>query len=79
MLVYMHRMLGKTNIAVQARNWKRIILGGVLMASKVWDDLAVWNIDFCSILPMVSNEEMNHLERFYLTAMDFNVNVKPSL
>ena len=46
-------MLEHTGITLHAINWARIVLGGVILASKVWDDHAVWNIDYCQIFPDV--------------------------
>ena len=79
MTVYVKRMLMYTQIALQPSNWRRILLGGLVMASKVWDDMAVWNVDFVSTSQGVDVGDLNLLERFYLTAMDFNVNVKASM
>jgi hypothetical protein len=39
-LVYVNRIITYTGLALHATNWKRVVLGGVLMASKVWDDQA---------------------------------------
>ena len=47
-------MLRKTAIRIQQINWARITLGAVILASKVWDDHAIWNIDFTQIFPEVS-------------------------
>lgn len=76
MLVYINRLIAYQELTLHASNWKRIILGSILMASKVWDDQAgalhvllaitrpfthgciVWNVDFCTIVPKVTIEEM---------------------
>lgn len=57
-LIYVERMLINTDIAIQAGNWARVILGGLVLASKVWDDQAVWNVDFCTIFPDVRVRDM---------------------
>mmetsp|Transcript_27472 Transcript_27472/g.72200 ORF Transcript_27472/g.72200 Transcript_27472/m.72200 type:complete len:359 (-) Transcript_27472:89-1165(-) len=78
-LVYINRCIQYTGLAMHASNWKRIVLGGILMASKVWDDQAVWNVDYCSILPRIDIEEMNELERTFLEMLQFNINVDSSV
>eukprot|EP00038_Savillea_parva_P007626 m.171485 g.171485 ORF g.171485 m.171485 type:complete len:351 (-) comp13381_c0_seq1:290-1342(-) len=78
-LVYINRCIQYTELAMHASNWKRIVLGGILMASKVWDDQAVWNVDYCSILPRIDIEEMNELERTFLEMLQFNINVDSSV
>lgn len=78
-IIYIKRMLRKTAISIQQINWARIILGAVILASKVWDDHAIWNIDFTQIFPEVPVADMNELESFYLSALEYNVNVKPSM
>ncbi|ORY35117.1 hypothetical protein LY90DRAFT_673184 [Neocallimastix californiae] len=78
-LIYVERMLAYTNITIHSCNWTRILLGGVLLASKVWDDHAIWNADFCQIFPIAAVEDMNKLERWYMNAINYNVSIRSSL
>jgi len=78
MMVYVDRMSDSTKVKITVHNWKRMLLGALLMASKVWDDQAIFNADFCSLLQNIDVDEMNSLERFYLSALSFNVSVKSS-
>ena len=77
-LIYLERLLTYAEVEFYPSNWKRLTLGAIMLASKVWDDQAVWNVDFCMIID-ADVEDLNMLERSFLELLQFNVNVPGSV
>ncbi|XP_063583607.1 cyclin-Y-like protein 2 isoform X2 [Pongo abelii] len=63
-LIYIERLVSYANIDICPTNWKRIVLGAILLASKVWSDMAVWNEDYCKLFENTTVEEIVY-SRFY--------------
>uniref|UniRef100_A0A2K5ND11 Cyclin N-terminal domain-containing protein n=1 Tax=Cercocebus atys TaxID=9531 RepID=A0A2K5ND11_CERAT len=69
------QFLTYAEINICPTNWKRIVLGAILLASKVSDDQAVWTVDYCQILKNITVEDMNEMERHFSELLQFNINV----
>jgi len=50
-----------------------------MLASKVWEDQAVWTADFLRVFPRLTVSDLNELEKEYLTGLQFMVNLKASV
>ena len=77
-LAYIERILSMTGLTLDASNWRRVVLSTLILASKVWEDLAVWNVDFCSVFPHVTAQDLAELEKVLLRLLQFNVTLKSS-
>lgn len=74
-LVYLERLLKNSEIELSIRNLRPIVLCSLMLASKVWDDVSMWNADFCEIYPKFPLFILNQWEREFLNALGFDVSV----
>lgn len=79
-LIYMERLSKETQggIQVRADNWKSLLVSSMIMASKVWDDLSMWNSDFSQVCPSFTLKRINQLELTMLDVLGYNVKVSAS-
>ena len=83
-LIYVERLLRETNGGVRPNlnNWKSLLFSCMIMASKVWDDLSMWNVDFSQACPEggvnFSLKRINELELAILSCLKYNVKVMAS-
>lgn len=82
-LIYVERLVKRTGgrLRPRAENWRSLLFSCMILSSKVWDDLSMWNADFSqSCPPGVSFplKRINELELGVLNALSFQVKVPAS-
>jgi len=78
-LIYVERLLELTKMTIDATNWRRVLLGSLIIASKVWEDLAVWNQDFLSVFNnSVPVADFNELELKFLYLTQYKLTISAS-
>jgi hypothetical protein len=78
-LIYIERILAVgSGLPFHARNWRPLLLSALLTASKVWDDLSSWNIEFSEIFPIFSLQDINCLEVCFLEGLKWNLAITGS-
>lgn len=78
MLAYVERVMVWKDVAMLPNTWRRVCLGALILASKVWEDQSVWNVDFVHCFDNVSAHDLGKLERDFLNLIEFNVGLKAS-
>lgn len=82
-LIYVERLIKSTDGALRPRtsNWRSLLFSCMILASKVWDDLSMWNADFSQACPpgvQFTLKRINELEVAVLSALKFIVKVPAS-
>jgi hypothetical protein len=72
-LVYVERLMERASVELLAINWRPIVMAGMLLASKVWQDLSSWNIEFARVYPQFSVQSINRLERNILRLLQWDL------
>ena len=80
-LIYIERLIKQTRgrLQIKPSNWKSVLLIGMIMASKVWDDLSMWNADFGHVCPSFTLERINELELAVLDFLKYSVCIGASV
>lgn len=76
-LIYCERLIRETRgrLCIRYDNWKPILFACLVMSSKVWDDMSMWNADFSLISPSYNLKRINELELAMLDALKFTIRV----
>ena len=77
-LIYIERLIYNTGLLLTSRNWRRILLTSMIIASKIWDDNSFENGNFSQVYANLGINEINTLERIFLELINYKVYVKQS-
>jgi hypothetical protein len=69
---YLDLLEEKSGVKLLSSTWKRVCLISIILASKMWDDESFENQHFAKTLE-VEVEELNMLERLFLTSLDYKM------
>ena len=72
-LIYVERLMEVSKVPLMACTWRPIFMAGLLLASKVWQDLSSWNIEFASVYPQFSLDSINRLELQFLRMVKWDL------
>ncbi|EHH31630.1 hypothetical protein EGK_12733 [Macaca mulatta] len=78
-LVYIERLLTSANIDLCPTNWKKIVLGAMLLASKVWRSRGLCSVDDSQNPKDIAAENMSKMEKCFLELLEFNIHVSASV
>lgn len=82
-LIYVERLIKATNGSLRPRacNWRSVLFSCMVLSSKVWDDMSMWNSDFTQTCPpgmALTLQRVNDLEVTVLGALSYRVKVPAS-
>lgn len=82
-LIYVERLIKATQGGLRPRieNWRSMLFSCMVLSSKVWDDLSMWNGDFSQTCPAgvkFTLQRVNELEIAVLSALNYHVKVPAS-
>lgn len=77
-LIYVERLMESSKVPLLSSTWRPIFMCGLLLASKVWQDLSSWNIEFASVYPQYSLDSINKLELQFLKLIKWDLYISSS-
>jgi hypothetical protein len=72
-LIYIERLMETAKVPLLGTTWRPILLAGLLLASKVWQDLSSWNIEFATVYPQFGLDAINRLELLFLKKVKWDL------
>lgn len=77
-LIYVERLISKGNVLLLASNWRPIVLTSLLLACKMWNDLATWNIELAAVARQYTQGSISRMEQAFVSCLRFQLAIGAS-
>ena len=74
-LIYLELIMLKGKIEIRDFNWKPLVFTATLLASKFWEDIIWYNIDFVETLGIYPLKSINRMESEFVSLCNYNIYV----
>ena len=78
-LIYIEKLMIISKIEIRYCNWRPLFFTAILLASKFWEDINFWNIDYAEALNYYSLRSINRLECEFVAMCEYNLFVSAEL
>ena len=74
-LIYLEQLMINGKIEIRDFNWKPLVFTAILLASKFWEDIIWYNIDFVETLGIYPLKAINRMESEFVSLCNYNIYV----
>jgi Cyclin len=74
-LIYLDMLMTCTKIEIRYINWRPLLFTSILLASKFWEDINFWNVDYEEHLEMYDLKAINRMESQFLSLCEYKIYV----
>ena len=74
-LIYIEKLMSTSKIEIRYCNWKPLVFTAILLASKFWEDINFWNVDYEDRLGLYHLKAINRMESEFISLCNYNIYV----
>lgn len=74
-LIYIEKLMTTSKIEIRYINWRPLLFTAILLASKFWEDINFWNVDYEDQLNLYPLKAINRMESEFISLCNYNIYV----
>lgn len=78
-LIYLEKIMINGGSEMRFCNWKPLLFTAILLASKFWEDINFWNVDYVETLGLYNLKSINRLESEFVSLCEYNLFVSADM